>query len=79
MKYVPDLAYISKLLLVNKGGGALQKVLDKNPDVKKYLDIFTGGGEGQAPEGGAASEGGQAADENSGAAQAQKLLKGLFK
>lgn len=79
LKYVPDLAYISKLLLVNKGGGALQKVLDKNPDVKKYLDIFTGGGEGQAPEGGAASEGGQAADENSGAAQAQKLLKGLFK
>lgn len=44
---------------VNKGGGALQKVLDKNPDVKKYLDIFTGGGEGQAPEGGLLPLGGR--------------------
>ncbi|MBL8013563.1 MAG: AsmA family protein, partial [Candidatus Omnitrophica bacterium] len=43
LNYVPDMAYISKLLLVNKGGNELKKVLDKNPKAKDFLDILTGG------------------------------------
>lgn len=53
LSYMPDVAYISKQLIVNKGGGALQKVLDRNPEAKKFLDIFTG-----------SSEDGQGVDEN---------------
>lgn len=85
LSYMPDVAYISKLLIVNKGGDALQKVLDKNPEAKKFLDILTGGSdEGQNSAEGTtqdiqepSQDGG--ADTGSDAESAGKqLLKGLL-
>ena len=79
LNYVPDIAYISKLLIVNKGGGELQKVLEKNPEAKRILDIFTGGekdpnqGQENVQPGGESS--GQTDEQPT---QGQKLLKGLL-
>lgn len=85
ISYMPDIAYISKLLILNKGSGALQKVLDKNPDAKKFLNILTGGSDEEqntaegtaqnlqepAPDGGSDTE----SDAESAGKQ---LLKGLL-
>ena len=82
LSYMPDLAYISKLLIVNKGSGELQKVLDKNPEAKKLLDIFTGGDKSSAQEQDASqAESGtdSSSDENAEPNQGKKLLQGLFK
>ncbi|GEM_PF-5170633 len=43
--FIPDMSYLGKRLLVNEGGDQLQKIFDKNPEVKQILDIFMGGKE----------------------------------
>jgi uncharacterized protein involved in outer membrane biogenesis len=50
LSIMPDMNYISKTLLVNEGSKQLEKVIEKNPEVKKFLDIFTGGGQGNPSE-----------------------------
>jgi hypothetical protein len=81
LSYMPDIAYISKILLINKGGGELQKVLDKNPQAKKILDIFTGGdkessGEGENDSTDADQSGQEGSQEES---KGKQFLKGLLK
>lgn len=82
LSYMPDVAYISKLVIVNKGGGALQKVLDKNPEAKKFLEIFTGGTGDDQGASEQSQEGSQMPAEDSApdeSSAGQQLLKGLLK
>jgi uncharacterized protein involved in outer membrane biogenesis len=44
LSFMPDMNYLSKRLIVNEGSKHLDKVIEKNPEVKQILDIFTGGG-----------------------------------
>lgn len=77
LNYVPDMTYISKLLLVNKGGSELKKVLDKNPKAKEFLDILTGssgGSQEASPETSADSN----ADQDEAPSQRPSLFKSLL-
>jgi hypothetical protein len=42
IEYRPDTKYISKQLLIEQGSEALDKVLEKNPEVKGVLDALLG-------------------------------------
>lgn len=80
LKYMPDVAYISKILIVNKGGGELQKVLDKNPQAKKILDIFIGGKEPTGEGENAATNTDQSGQEDSPEeSKGKQFLRGLLK
>jgi len=77
LSVLPDMNYLTKRLLVNEGSKQLEKVVGKNPEVKKLLNIFTGGREE-----GDGSEASQAPDESSSTDEEspeKKLLNNLFK
>ena len=78
LSIVPDMNYLSKRILVNQGSKQLEKVIEKNPEVKQILDIFTGGGRSQPSNGAPDAD----TDQTESAPQEspeKKLLDNLFK
>jgi uncharacterized protein involved in outer membrane biogenesis len=75
---MPDLNYLSKRIAVNEGSKQLEKVIDKNPEVKKFLNIFTGGDQ-SGNQGAAQPDTQEPAGNQESESPQKKLLNNLFK